>query len=102
MQLAKVIGTVVATRKNENLSGVRLVIVQRMNRSGQPTDLPEVAVDTLGARYGTTVVMVRGTVSSFTLPAKFAPVDRAVVGIIDRLDVDNSDKEFHDSGRVDE
>ncbi len=83
MQLAKVIGTVVAERKHESLVGVRLLVVQPHDHSGQPDGPPEVAADPLQAGPGDTVEWVQGREASMCLPVKFSPVDMGIVAIVD-------------------
>ena len=60
MQLARVIGDVVATRKDENLVGIKLLVVQPLTPDHQPTGRPLVAVDAVGAGIGEEVFFVRG------------------------------------------
>jgi microcompartment protein CcmK/EutM len=83
MQLAKVIGDVVATRKDEHLSGRTLLVLQPIDGSGSPSGRTLVAVDSVGAGVGETVFFVRGKEAGFPfLPAE-VPVDAGVVGIVD-------------------
>ena len=87
MHLAKVIGDVVATRKDENLHGIKLLVLQPLTPDRQPAGKPLVAVDAVGAGVGEEVFFVRGREASFPfLPAEPA-VDAAVVGIVDTWDV---------------
>jgi microcompartment protein CcmK/EutM len=83
MQLAKVIGEVVATRKDDNLSGITLLVVQPLDAAGQPAGRPIVAVDAVGAGTGEHVFFVRGKEASFPFYPVEAPVDAGIVGIID-------------------
>lgn len=83
MQLAKVIGTVVATVKHESLTGVRLLLIQPHDHNGEPDGGPIVAADALQAGVGETVEWVTGREAALTLPDTFAPVDCGVVSIVD-------------------
>jgi ethanolamine utilization protein EutN len=83
VQLARVIGDVVATRKDESLVGLKLLIVQPMEPDGSAVGRPIIAVDSVGAGAGEVVFFVRGKEASFPfLPVETA-VDAGVVGIVD-------------------
>lgn len=87
MLLANVIGRVVATRKEESLVGYTLLVLEVLDPGGtKPQGERLVAVDTLGAGVGDTVLVVRGGAARLNL-ARPAPVDAAVVGIVDSVDV---------------
>ena len=83
MQLARVIGDVVATRKDENLVGIKLLIVQPLTPEHQPVGRPLVAVDAVGAGVGEEVFFVRGKEASFPFYPVEPPVDAGIVGIVD-------------------
>ena len=83
MYLAKVIGTVVATQKDESLTGVKLLVVQTVDSSGTHIGAPHVAVDTIGAGYGELVFCARSKEGAFPLPNPNAPVDAGIIGIVD-------------------
>ncbi len=86
MDLAKVIGTVVATRKDPSLEGTRLLIVQPLDEKHNPISEPIVAVDTLhDAGAGEIVYIVTGGDAVSVVPGKRMPVDVAIVGIVDSL-----------------
>jgi ethanolamine utilization protein EutN len=87
VQLAKVIGDVVVTRKDENLTGVTLLVLQPIGADGSATGRTLVAVDAVGAGVGETVFFVRGKESSFPFHPTEVPADAGVVGIVDRWDV---------------
>jgi len=87
MQIAKVIGTVVVTRKDENLTGIKLLLVQPLTAAGQPAGKPLVAVDSVGAGVGEDVFFVRGKEASFPFYPVEPPVDAGIVGIVDHWDV---------------
>ncbi|HXH25831.1 MAG TPA: EutN/CcmL family microcompartment protein [Vicinamibacterales bacterium] len=89
MQLAKVIGDIVATRKDEQLTGLKLLVLQPLGADGRAAGRTLVAVDAVGAGIGETVFFVRGREASFPfLPAE-VPVDAGIVGIVDRYDVEH-------------
>jgi microcompartment protein CcmK/EutM len=88
MQLARVIGDVVATRKDENLVGIKLLVVQPLTPDHQPTGRPLVAVDAVGAGLGEEVFFVRGKEASFPFYPVEAPVDAGIVGIVDHWDME--------------
>lgn len=87
MQLARVIGHVVATRKDENLAGLKLLVVQPLTADRQPAGKPLVAVDSVGAGAGEHVFFVRGKEASFPFYPVEAPVDAGIVGIVDHWDI---------------
>lgn len=88
MDLAKIIGTVVATRRDSSLEGTRLLIVQPLDEKHTPISDPLVAVDTLNdAGVGEIVYIVTGGDAVSVIPGKRMPVDVAIVGIVDSLSV---------------
>jgi len=88
MQLARVIGDVVATRKDENLNGVTLLVLQPLAADGSKAGRTLVAVDTMGAGVGETVFFVRGKEASFPFHPVEVPTDAGIVGIVDHWDVE--------------
>jgi microcompartment protein CcmK/EutM len=87
MQIARVIGTVVVTRKDENLSGITLLLVQPLTPDHEPVGRPLVAVDSMGAGVGEDVFFVRGKEASFPFYPAEPPVDAGIVGIVDHWDI---------------
>jgi microcompartment protein CcmK/EutM len=87
MHLAKVIGDVVVTRKDENLTGLKLLILQPLTPERQPAGRTLVAVDSVGAGVGEEVFFVRGKEASFPFYPVEAPVDAGIVGIVDHWTV---------------
>jgi microcompartment protein CcmK/EutM len=87
MQLARVIGDVVMTRKDENLVGIKLLIVQPLTADRQAAGRPIVAVDSVGAGVGEEVFFVRGKEASFPFHPAEPPVDAGIVGIVDHWDL---------------
>jgi microcompartment protein CcmK/EutM len=90
MQLAKVIGDIVVTRKDQNLVGKPLLVVQPIAADGSPLGRTLVAVDAVGAGVGETVFFVRGKEASFPFHPAEVPVDAGIVGIVDHYDIDDS------------
>ena len=88
MQIARVIGDVVMTRKDEQLMGITLLLVQPLTPDRQPAGKPIVAVDAVGAGVGEEVFFVRGREASFPFSPVEPPVDASVVGIVDHWDLD--------------
>lgn len=83
MQLARVIGTVVATVKNESLDGRTLLVIQTLNKDLAPQGKPMVAVDSVGAGVGELVFWCRGKEASFPFKREDTPTDCTIVGIVD-------------------
>ena len=87
MLLARVVGTVVATRKDERLVSSKLLIVRPVDPAGKGDGNHLVAVDTVDAGAGETVLIVSGSSARMAAGLKDCPVDAAIVGIVDRVDV---------------
>jgi microcompartment protein CcmK/EutM len=83
MELARVIGRVVATVKYETLAGVRLLVIQPQDAGGKPQGEPMVAADALQAGPGDLVAWITGREAALALPDTFAPVDCTIVQIVD-------------------
>lgn len=83
MQLARVIGTVVATVKNESLSGRKLLVIQTLNADLEPKGKPMVALDSVGAGIGELVFWCRGKEASFPFKREDTPTDCTIIGIVD-------------------
>lgn len=83
MQLARVIGDVVSTRKEPAFDGIKLLLIQPLAPDGQDTGRPLVAVDSVGAGVGERVFFVRGKEASFPFHPIEVPADAGIVGIID-------------------
>ena len=83
MQLARVIGTVVCTVKNDSLHGRKLMVVQTVDRFMRETGKPMVAVDSVGAGVGELVFWCRGKEASFPFKREDTPTDCTIVGIVD-------------------
>jgi ethanolamine utilization protein EutN len=83
MQIGRVVGDVVASRKDPALDGIPLLIVQPLSADGQPVGRPLVAVDSVGAGVGQDVFFVRGKEASFPFHPAAPPADAGIVGILD-------------------
>lgn len=83
MQLGRVIGDVVATRKDSGFEGVKLLLVQPLAADGAAAGRPLVAVDSVGAGAGEHVFFVRGKEASFPFHPIEVPADAGIVGIVD-------------------
>jgi ethanolamine utilization protein EutN len=89
MQFARVIGTLVATRKAEGLDGVKLLVVQPLDKYERPVGEPLVAADgTAQAGPGELVFVIYSREAALALTERFVPVDLAITGIVDQVDVD--------------
>jgi microcompartment protein CcmK/EutM len=89
MQLARVVGTVVSTQKNRKLEGAKLLLVQPLTLDDTPRGHALLAIDSVGAGVGEKVLVVlEGRAAGEALRRKAAPVDAAIVGIVDHVDYD--------------
>ena len=82
MIVGKVVGSVVSTRKNENLIGSKFMVVEPLAQLGDP-DKKIVAVDNVGAGIGETVLVALGSAARIGCNMSESPVDAAIVGIVD-------------------
>jgi ethanolamine utilization protein EutN len=87
MQLAQVIGEVVATIKDANLIGAKLLVLQPIAASGEAAGRTLVALDSVGAGVGEHVFFVRGREAAFPFYPAEPPTDASIVGIVDRWDL---------------
>lgn len=83
MLIGKVVGSVVATRKNENLVGNKFMIVQLIEDMGEVKNL--VAIDNIGAGIGEVVLVATGSAARIGCGVADTPVDAAIVGIVDNF-----------------
>lgn len=83
MQLARVIGTVVATIKNDSLDGRKLLVIQSLDANLKPQGKPMVALDAIGAGTGELVFWCRGKEASFPFKREDTPTDCTIVAIVD-------------------
>ena len=87
MKLAKITGTVVATRKDESLVGYKLMIIHKINGHGEFIGEEEVAVDYVGAGIGETVLIGQGSSVRVDEKKRQAVIDMAIIGIVDNIDI---------------
>ena len=87
MLLATIVGTVVATRKDPRLVSCKLLVVRPIDPRGKAEGNYLVAIDTVDAGVGETVLIVSGSSARMAAGLKDCPVDAAVVGIIDTIDL---------------
>ncbi len=87
MLLARIVGTVVATRKDERLHGRKLLVARLVDEQGQDQKGHVIAVDTVGAGVREIVLVVQGSSARMAEGCKDMPVDAAIVGIVDTVDV---------------
>jgi ethanolamine utilization protein EutN len=88
MKLGRVRGTVVATVKNEAMTGIKLLIVEPLSKTQQPDGSCVVAADAVDqAGYGDLVYFVASREAAEAMEPRFVPVDHAIVGIVDAVDV---------------
>ncbi len=88
MTIGKVIGNVVATQKNQKYEGAKLLLVQPLSLKGEATGEVILAIDAVGAGVGEKVLVVQeGRAANDALKKKQGPMDSAIVGIVDVLDI---------------
>lgn len=87
MYMAKVVGNVVATRKDESLIGYKLMIVNKIDAKGNLLDSQEVAADYVGAGIGDYVLVCNGSAVRVNQQKNKVSIDTAIIGIIDTIDV---------------
>ena len=87
MLVGKIVGTVVATCKDEKLDGKKLLVVRIVDpETGSPAGY-QISVDTVGAGVGETVLVVGGSSARMATGLEDRPVDSAIVGIVDTVDI---------------
>ena len=98
MKLARVIGTVVTTKKVESIRDLKILVIQpldeKLNRSGTPV----AAIDTVQAGQGELVYYTLAREASLALPQPFAPVDASITGIVDQVHIE--DVGIPDKGKI--
>ena len=90
MTLGKVVGTVVSTRKEEELSGLKLLLVKACDADGKPTGGTVVAVDAVGAGLGEVVLYASGSSARQTKVTRDRPVDATIMAIVDQVEIDGT------------
>jgi len=86
MKIALVVGSTIATMKDEALSGRKLLILRETDTSGTPIGTSFVAVDTVSAGTGDLVLVAEGSSARLTGITQASPVDATIVGVIDSLE----------------
>lgn len=87
MLVGTIIGNVWATRKHDGLSGCKLMIVEPYPYANHGPQYPVVAVDTIGAGIGETVLVVSGSSARLSVGEGKGPIDHVIVGIVDTVDL---------------
>ncbi len=88
MQIARVVGTVVATQKHRKFEGAKLLLVQPVTVDDVPRGPTLLAVDSVGAGvFEKVLIVIEGRAAGEALGQKAAPVDAAIIGIIDQVDI---------------
>lgn len=91
MQIGRVVGTVVATQKHAKLDSAKLLLVQPLAIDGAPQGVPLLTIDSVGAGVGERVlVVIEGRAAGEALRRKAAPVDAAIIGIVDEVTIDDA------------
>ncbi|WP_206460690.1 EutN/CcmL family microcompartment protein [Anaerovorax sp. IOR16] len=87
MYLAKVVGTVVSTRKDDNLVGNKMLLIKKLSDEMEVVGRTEIAVDTVGAGTGEIVIISMGSSAKYALGNPKSPVDATIVGIVDSVEL---------------
>ena len=87
MYLGRVIGTVVSTSKNQDLVGMKLLIVEKLTERLEREGSTEIAVDSVGAGTGEIVIVSQGSSARYVFKNPTAPIAKAIVGIVDTVEV---------------
>jgi microcompartment protein CcmK/EutM len=90
MMMGRVVGTVVATRKEPSLEGLTLLLVRGVDPAGKPSGGAVVAVDAVGAGVGEVVLYASGSSARNTTVTKDKPVDATIMAIVDLVEADNA------------
>jgi ethanolamine utilization protein EutN len=90
MMIGRVTGTLVATQKHRKLDGAKLLLVQALTLDDKPRGAPLLTIDSVGAGVGEKVlIVIEGRAAGLALGRKAAPVDAAIIGIVDRVTIDH-------------
>jgi microcompartment protein CcmK/EutM len=90
VQLAEVVGTVVATRKDPKLVGLRFLVVRNVDAEMRPAGGFAIAIDTVGAGVGDVVLHVAGSSARMTEQTNERPVDACIMAIVDAVEIDGT------------
>ncbi len=96
MLMGKVVGTVVSTRKEPELEGLKFLIVKGCDFDGKPNGVAVVAVDAVGAGVGEVVLYASGSSARQTVVTKDRPVDATIMAIVDTVEVDGTQRYVKD------
>src|SRR5690349_12455933 len=89
MTLGRVVGTVVATQKHRKFEGAKLLLVQPVTLEDTPRGTPLLAVDSFGAGlHEKVLIVIEGRAAAEAVGRKGTPVDAAIIGIVDHVDID--------------
>ncbi len=88
MQICRVVGTVVATRKQTPLTGIRFLLVEPVRPDGHPSAGTLVAADAVGAGPGETVLIAQGSSARLTDVSQDRPIDAVIMAIVDEIEID--------------
>ena len=89
MQIGRVVGTVVSTQKHRKLEGAKLLLVQPLELDDRPRGTPLLTIDSVGAGVGEKVlIVIEGKAAGAALRRKAAPVDAAIIGIVDAVTIE--------------
>ena len=86
MFLAKVVGKIVSTTKDEGLTGKKILIIAPIDMNGAVTGKEIVSIDSVGAGIGDQVLVTEGSVSMYAFGENHIPIDSAIVAIIDTIE----------------
>jgi ethanolamine utilization protein EutN/carbon dioxide concentrating mechanism protein CcmL len=100
MILAKVLGTVVSTRKDRGLSGLKLLLAREVDAAFQPAGAQVVAVDAVGAGEGEIVLVAAGSSARLTEVTRDRPVDHVICGIVDAVEREGQDVYVKGAGQL--
>lgn len=90
MLIAEVVGTVVATRKEERLSGLKFQIVKIIDMDLKPTGQYLIVADAVGAGQGETVLCAQGSSARLTDKTRDCPIDAVIIGIVDTIEIEGN------------
>ncbi|MBM7649292.1 ethanolamine utilization protein EutN [Bacillus ectoiniformans] len=91
MKLGTVIGNVWATRKEDGLTGLKLLFVQPIHPNGTPIHSPIIAADRIGAGMGDQVIITEGGSARFITPDTPLPIDAVIIGIVDSTEIERGE-----------
>ncbi len=87
MRMGTIIGNVWATRKEDGLTGLKLLFVQPIHPDGSAIHSPIIAADRIGAGMGDKVIVTEGSSARYIMPDSSLPIDAVIVGIVDATEL---------------